>query len=767
MANNSGGFNDAFARLHVSEKPIEGKQITTTTISSHSPTSYRDVTQLFRQACQGLDVGQLVKDPNFTLFEAVGALEIMDPKMDSGLLKPGEDDTPSELYQPVLPEEIIGIMDQLLSSEMSWHDGAALSQTVFTCLYIDNLLSLNPSSLEEAKFNLPPSETHQPGSPTYQLLHIVLRAYCVGLIKCCERVNLQILAEHTYEEEDFVTQTYNVSLLDFITVAEINKLLVSAIEYVDSTAAPWPNNIKMALKARLAFRKLFLTELSRDVKEMVDKRSNWDGCITLLSTIGITRNLGIAVPSVFSIAVQRKLASTVPPRPIVQIPFEEAFTIVSRLCKDAKEILRVLTYSGATNLMTFFLRFTARKPQPSTYVRSLLQTLFFSNHVALGRMQISHILLEDVKELCLPADDLFDPRNELSEMPSDTRFQIHQRMKWFVERAGNSYITLYRTICQNRSRLRRNLCHLIVDWDALQIECEEIDGELQQLIKEEPVLHNDNISYAFSLSSWVYHYKLRQMEWIIFLGFELEVYLPHEFAGMYWYLQYFLRTRLQHLERIRHFVHPGVAVDSPLAATRSKECIASAQDIANAQATVNFTLLEAAALQELCSAMIFLYTALARLGLVKTPPQPYSTDVMRYELRMKPFLTIGCPDVVPFEDFKALVDNPDIETVEMLEMASENTKEGRKNFDLLSKMSATSSHALLCEEGYRLNLREYLRSCIGAGVAIVMLLKAIKTNTVADVEVEIDQGSYHPWFPVPRISSKKRPPLPAVPPTGR
>ncbi|EPS43025.1 hypothetical protein H072_2993 [Dactylellina haptotyla CBS 200.50] len=680
MANNSGGFSDAFARLHVSDKVTDGQQ-SSTTITSPASANFRDVTQLFRQACQGLDVGQLVKDPNFTLFEAVGALEIMDPKMDSGLLKPGEEDTHPEIYQPVLPEEIIGIMDQLLSSEMSWHDGAALSQTVFTCLYIDNLLSLGPSNIEEAKFSLAQSDNHQPGTSAYQLLHLVLRAYCVGLVKCCDHVNRQILAEHTYEEEDFVTQTYNVSLLEFVSITDVNKLLVSAIEYIDSALAPWPNNIKMALKARLAFRKFFLAELSRDVKDMVEKRSNWDGCITLLSTIGITRNLGKPVPSVFSIAVQRKLASTVPPRPIVQIPFEEAFTIVSRLCKDAKEILRILNYSGATNLMSFFLRFTARKPQPSTYVRSLLQTLFFGDHIALGRMQISQILLDDVKELCLPADDLFDPRNELSEMPTDTRYQIHQRMKWFIERAGNSYITLYRTICQNRSRLRRNLCHLIVDWDALQIECEEIDGELQQLIKEEPVLHNDNISYAFSLSSWVYHYKLRQMEWIIFLGFELE-----------------------------------------------------------------------------------LYTALGRLGLVRIPPQPYSTDALRYELRMKPFLTIGCPDVIPFDDFKSLVDNPEIDTLEMLEMATENTKEGRKNFDLLSKMSAASSHAILCEEGYRLNLREYLRSCIGAGVAIVVLTKAIKTNTLVDVEVEIDQGSYHPWFPVPRIASKKRPPLPAVPP---
>lgn len=156
------------------------------------------------------------------------------------------------------------------------------------------------------------------------------------------------------QEEDFVTQTYNVSLLELVSIADVNKLIVSAIEYIDSASSPWPNNIKMALKARLAFRKLFLAEVSRDVKEMVEKKSNWDGCVTLLATIGITRNLGKPVPSVFSIAVQRKLASTVPPRPIVQIPFEEAFTILSRLCKDAKEILRVLKYSGATNLMVCF-----------------------------------------------------------------------------------------------------------------------------------------------------------------------------------------------------------------------------------------------------------------------------------------------------------------------------------------------------------------------------------------------------------------------------
>jgi len=68
----------------------------------------------------------------------------------------------------------------------------------------------------------------------------------------------------------------------------------------------------------------------------------------------------------------------------------------------------------------------------------------------------------------------------------------------------------------------------------MESKCEEIDSELKDLIREEPKALNDSPNYAFSLSSWVYHYKLKQMEWVIFLGFELEVYLPYEFAGMFW-----------------------------------------------------------------------------------------------------------------------------------------------------------------------------------------------------------------------------------------
>lgn len=44
----------------------------------------------------------------------------MDPKMDSGYLEPGETmEDDYDFSQPLLPEEIIGIIDQLLRHEVS------------------------------------------------------------------------------------------------------------------------------------------------------------------------------------------------------------------------------------------------------------------------------------------------------------------------------------------------------------------------------------------------------------------------------------------------------------------------------------------------------------------------------------------------------------------------------------------------------------------------------------------------------------------------
>ena len=77
---------------------------------------------------------------------------------------------------------------------MTWHMGHSLSQTLFTSAYIDRLLWPDPKTLDQSCFDR--NKTPEPGN---ELLHLVLRAYCLGIVKTCDFVRRRIISEHYYE----------------------------------------------------------------------------------------------------------------------------------------------------------------------------------------------------------------------------------------------------------------------------------------------------------------------------------------------------------------------------------------------------------------------------------------------------------------------------------------------------------------------------------------------------------------------------------------
>lgn len=78
---------------------------------------------------------------------------------------------------------------------MAWHFGHPLSQTIFTSVYIDKLLSSTPTSLDHTYFDRSESASASEEPLTIQ----VLRAYCLGLVKTCGYVNNRVMSEHYYE----------------------------------------------------------------------------------------------------------------------------------------------------------------------------------------------------------------------------------------------------------------------------------------------------------------------------------------------------------------------------------------------------------------------------------------------------------------------------------------------------------------------------------------------------------------------------------------
>jgi N-alpha-acetyltransferase 35, NatC auxiliary subunit len=373
----------------------------------------------------------------------------------------------------------------------------------------------------------------------------------------------------------------------------------------------------------------------------------------------------------------------------------------------------------------------------------------------LGKLSIRQLLDDDLSSLVLAEDPLLDPLNDKIEVPHDPRFNIAKRMEIFRERAAHSYLDILRTLCQNRCRTRRDLTHTIIDWENLQLDAEELDQELREFTKEEPVLDH-TISpepiYSFPLSSWAYFYKLRQMEWIVQVGFELEVYQVDELAGMYWYLQHLTQTRIRHTERIRGFTMRRFTASGQARSVPSQKDIGFGKSLS----FINYSMLEATATQGFADALSCLYTVLIRQKLISAPPRPYSDDALRYELRMRPFLPIGLPEFIPYDEFQVAVSQSEQSTTDLLNIAAEAVARARKDFELMSKLDGNTARCLGSEEAWKKNLKDCLRACISASITISMVKKALEKADASekdtDIKVEIPPVGvgYHDWWIVPK-----------------
>lgn len=144
-------------------------------------------------------------------------------------------------------------------------------------------------------------------------------------------------------------QLYNRNLLSGFDASHFYRLLDQAVAWVDAQNEI-DHKLRDALRCRLLFRRKFLSALDQDL-EVIETRSTEDfaSSSSHLVTLSETASLGKVVPAAFSMKIQRKLASTVPPRPIVNIDHESAIAHAKRICQDAIDMQQMLDYHGPSN----------------------------------------------------------------------------------------------------------------------------------------------------------------------------------------------------------------------------------------------------------------------------------------------------------------------------------------------------------------------------------------------------------------------------------
>ena len=75
------------------------------------------VTPSFLPACSQLELGELLHDEMFGLFEAMSAIEMMDPKMDAGMICNRSSNTPLSFEEAVATGHLV-----LSKEELTWAD---------------------------------------------------------------------------------------------------------------------------------------------------------------------------------------------------------------------------------------------------------------------------------------------------------------------------------------------------------------------------------------------------------------------------------------------------------------------------------------------------------------------------------------------------------------------------------------------------------------------------------------------------------------------
>ena len=153
------------------------------------------------------------------------------------------------------------------------------------------------------------------------------------------------------QEEDFVTNLYHRDLLTDVDPTAIIDLLNQALEWLESVPE-LEESCRTALRTRLRVRRAFLSAVDYETCfSSVARPDLWKECVQLIATIRDTNDLGVSVQSAFSSKIQRRLASSVPPRPIVNIDFKDAYAFFVHTCTSAREAFAILQCSRAFHIM--------------------------------------------------------------------------------------------------------------------------------------------------------------------------------------------------------------------------------------------------------------------------------------------------------------------------------------------------------------------------------------------------------------------------------
>lgn len=512
-------------------------------IPSGENSVWTDISPLLAAACGDLEDGELIHGDNFNLFAAMSALEIMDPKMDSGIvckyysvdeaIENGAAPVPISFDKTDDVRCTIDMMDHLLACEATWHKGHSLSQTVFSCIYL--LRSERTSS------------------------HALLHSFCRVIRATCKAVISVVSDARTHEEEDLFTMNYGLPLNgdgDDKCLSMLNAVEETTSRQLRACKAPpskrrvlediepLQTNLDLeegyckALLCRLRFRKHFyhvLMCLRRPQGRGLElARKHIASCISELESVlssseflrssaslawedGLENKTTASgcQPIGFDASLNCRLSAPTPPRAIKILSWKEAVEYFLKLLHDL-DILCLYSFDPSLeSILNFVVQF--QKSQPDLVARAHLQLLLVQDGKIHGR------------------DPVFSIINRAAALPEATKNHDIQKNE-FILQLGQLIINLLKISCTNSAWQRRKLGKIVQDWRVIYLQ---LEMAFKKECGENPNMSNEENAWV-KIFQHILVWVEEQTYWIasrfLILGFELELYSPSEYSMVYWYL---------------------------------------------------------------------------------------------------------------------------------------------------------------------------------------------------------------------------------------
>lgn len=505
---------------------------------------WANVTPLLDSAREELREGELIHGENFSLFAAMSALEIMDPKMDSGMddgryysideaIESGAAPVPISFDKTLDALCVVDIMDHLLACEATWHKGHSLAQTVYSCLY---LLRLDRTSS-----------------------HALLHAYCRIIRATCNAIISVVSDARTHEEEDLFTMAYGLplggekddrflSMLNAVEETLCRQLRACRAPLAKKMALediePLQTNLELeegfcrALLCRIRFRKHFyhvVTCMKRPQGKGFElARKHISSCFLeleqihksaefLQSVAGRICVISVPVPTTasgcnsvgFDAKLNVRSSAPAPPRSMKTLSWKMALEYFEKLLHDLDFICSFSLDPLLENVLQFVAVF--QKRQPDLVARAHLQLLLVQDGKLYGRDPIFSVICR--------AASIPEGAKNLDIQHNESLIQLGQFM-----------VNLLKILCTNVAWQRRKLGKVLQDWRVIYMQ---LDMALSNDIGESSNLTNGEDGrkkFAKHILTWVEE----QTYWIalrfLFLGFNLDLYSPREYCMVYWYV---------------------------------------------------------------------------------------------------------------------------------------------------------------------------------------------------------------------------------------